>query len=252
MKVFVCRDPESLGEIAARTAAEAIRHSIDVKGMATIVLATGSSQFSTLAHLVAEPGISWDRVTMFHLDEYLGLSENHPASFRKYLRERFISKVPVKTCHLINGEANGQSECERLNRLISGLEVDVALIGIGENGHLAFNDPPADFETELPYIIVHLDDQCRKQQVGEGWFRLLADVPQQAVSMSINQILKSKVIVCSVPDERKADAVRNCLEQEVNNRFPATILRHHPKCFLYLDPYSASKLAHDSDRKAHA
>ena len=244
MQIIVAEDGNSLGRLAGKKAADLISHAIDKNGSANIILATGSSQFATLSELVANKDIDWSLVTMFHLDEYLGLSEDHPASFRKYLKERFISRVPIKNYYLINGDASaGDAECQRLNKIIARVGIDVALIGIGENGHLAFNDPPADFHTEKPYIVVALDEACRMQQVGEGWFSSIDDVPHEAISMSILQILKSKNIICSVPDERKAVAVKNCIESEIDNRFPATILRSHHACFLYLDPQSASKLS---------
>ena len=237
---MVSENAKDLGRAAGRKAAALIRIALQERNAATIILATGTSQFETLYQLINESQIDWDKVTMFHLDEYLGLPQTHPASFRKYLKERFISHVPIQEYHLINGEADGNQECERLSRLILENPVDVALVGIGENGHLAFNDPPADFETEKPYIIVDLDEPCRKQQLGEGWFKSMAEVPRQAISMSIKQIMKSKYIVCSVPDERKALAVKNSIEQKVDNLFPASILQRHPHCFLFLDKASAS------------
>lgn len=244
MHTTISEDSKTLGTIAGKKAASLIRDALAEKDAATIILATGTSQFETLRQLVNEQDIDWKKVTMFHLDEYVGLSEKHPASFRKYLRERFIDQVPIKKYYLINGEAESSEECSRLNALISKHIVDVALVGIGENGHLAFNDPPADFKTESPYIIVKLDEMCRKQQLGEGWFRRLEDVPQQAISMSVRQIMKAKNLVCSVPDERKAAAVKNTLEQPVSNLYPASILQQHSNCFLFLDKASASKLSH--------
>lgn len=243
MDISVSEDAKSLGKLSGQKAGELIRAALAEKGAAVIILATGTSQFNTLTQLIAEPGIDWGKVTMFHLDEYLGIPDTHPASFRKYLKERFVSKVPIGKYYLVNGENNGDAECVRLTDLISKNPVDVALVGIGENGHLAFNDPPADFETERPYIVVDLDEMCRRQQLGEGWFKSLEEVPRQAISMSIRQIMKSKTIICSVPDERKATAVRNCLEEEVNNMFPASILQQHSRCFLFLDKQSASKLS---------
>src|SRR6478736_4925746 len=196
--------------------------------------ATGTSEFEILNQLIAEEDIDWSKVTMFHLDEYIGLPITHPASFRKYLQERFISKVPgLKAAHLINGETNPQQECERLGQLIMQHPIDVALLGIGENGHLAFNDPPADFKTAAPYIIVELDEACRRQQMGEGWFKTLDEVPLKAISMSVRQIMKSKYIICSVPDRRKAIAVKNCLKHEVSNLYPASILQAHENCIVY-------------------
>ena len=243
MHINVSKDSKALGILAGKKAADLIRAALEEKGLSTIILATGTSQFETLQQLIQEPQIDWTRVTMFHLDEYIGLSDKHPASFRKYLKERFIKHVPIKSYHLINGETDSPAECVRLRKLILNTEVDVALVGIGENGHLAFNDPPADFETEEPYIIVELDDLCRRQQLGEGWFQSLEDVPRRAISMSVNQIMKAKDIVCSVPDKRKAQAVRNTIEQKIDNRFPASILQRHPNCFLFLDEASASQLS---------
>ena len=243
MHINVSKDSKALGILAGKKAADLIRAALEEKGLSTIILATGTSQFETLQQLIQEPQIDWTRVTMFHLDEYIGLSDRHPASFRKYLKERFIKHVPIKSYYLINGETDSPAECVRLRKLILNTEVDVALVGIGENGHLAFNDPPADFETEEPYIIVELDDLCRRQQLGEGWFQSLEDVPRRAISMSVNQIMKAKHIVCSVPDKRKAQAVRNTIEQEIDNSFPASILQRHPNCFLFLDEASASQLS---------
>lgn len=243
MQIKIYESTTELGQAAGKEAAQFIRNAIATNGTATIILATGTSQFETLQQLVSEE-IDWSKVTMFHLDEYIGLPESHPASFRNYLKERFVSKVPaLKAVHLINGEADAEETYMRLNALISHQPVDVALVGIGENGHLAFNDPPADFETKQPYLIVELDEQCRKQQLGEGWFPSLADVPRQAISMSIRQIMKSEHIVCSVPDSRKAIAVRNCLEGTITNLHPASILQSHESCTIYLDESSASLLS---------
>jgi glucosamine-6-phosphate deaminase len=243
MHIIVSENVKTLGMLAGQKAGELIRAALWKKGSADIILATGTSQFETLLHLVNEPDVDWNNVTMFHLDEYLGLPETHPASFRKYLRERFVRQVPLKEYHLINGEAEGRNECRRLNALIRSHTIDVALVGIGENGHLAFNDPPADFQTDDAFIMVELDEPCRKQQLGEGWFNTLEEVPRQAISMSIRQIMKSKHIICSVPDERKAVAVKNSVERKVSNLFPASILQQHPDCFLFLDHASASKLS---------
>lgn len=244
MDTNISSDAEELGKVAGAAAAQLIRKAIAENGSANIILATGTSQFQTLKQLVSEPGIDWSKVVMFHLDEYIGLSITHSASFRKYLEERFISKVPdLKAAYLINGETDPKEECERLGQLISKHPVDVALVGVGENGHLAFNDPPADFETEQPYLIVDLDEPCRKQQLGEGWFKSIEEVPHQAISMSVKQIMKSKNIICSVPDKRKATALKNTLEQKVSNLYPASILQSHPDCTLYLDKASASQLS---------
>lgn len=244
MNIQIFDSKKELGRQSAADAAEKIRFAISEKGEAHIILATGASQFETLGNLVEEPGIDWSKVTMFHLDEYVDLPETHPASFRKYLKERFEFKVPdLKEAHYIQGDSdNPEHECKRLNKIISKIEIDVALVGIGENGHLAFNDPPADFETDDPYIVVKLDEACRKQQMGEGWFDSVEDVPKKAISMSIKQIMKSKSIVCSVPDQRKAEAVRNCMEGEITNLHPASILQAHRNCTVYLDEESASML----------
>ncbi len=236
--------PQSLGEAAGNLAALKIEATLNEYHEANIILATGASQFQTLNTLVNYDIIDWTKVTVFHLDEYIGIGENHPASFRLYLKQRFLDKVgTVKDFHFINGNAeNPKDECERLGRLIKSLDIHVALVGIGENGHLAFNDPPADFETEDPYIIADLDEKCRMQQVGEGWFDTMDDVPTQAISMSIKQIMKSKSIICSVPDERKANAVRECVVGEVTNLHPASILQNHGDCTIFLDKRSAQMI----------
>lgn len=244
MKVVITQSANELGNEAAGYAATLIRDVIQEKGSVNIILATGTSQFETLNALVEAKDIDWSKVTMFHLDEYIGLPLSHPASFRKYLQERFISKVsPLKAVHLINGEGDIGLEVGKLSTIISQHPIDVALVGIGENGHLAFNDPPADFEIEMPYLVVNLDEPCRKQQMGEGWFSTLDEVPLQAISMSVRQIMKSGHIICSVPDERKALAVKNSLTQEVSNLYPASILQQHPNCTFYLDKSSASLLS---------
>ncbi|MBK5279926.1 MAG: glucosamine-6-phosphate deaminase [Bacteroidia bacterium] len=244
MNIHVLQSPHKLGNAAGVAAAALIQKAISSKGQANIILATGASQFETLNQLIAVRDIDWSKVVMFHLDEYIGLPITHGASFRKYLKERFLSKVgELKAVHLINGEADSRSECKRLGDLISKQPIDVALVGIGENGHLAFNDPPADFETEEPYIVVELDEACRKQQLGEGWFNSLGEVPGSAISMSVKQILKSANIICSVPDQRKAMAVKNSIGNQVSNLFPATSLQLHPNCNCFLDNASASLLS---------
>ncbi len=244
MRTHIENDPAALGRKAGKEAGELIAKAIHEKNGANIILATGTSQFETLNRLVLDKDIDWSKVTMFHLDEYIGLPDTHPASFRKYLKERFLAKVPpLRAVHLINGETNPEAECVWLGDLITQHPIDVALVGIGENGHLAFNDPPADFDTDEPYIVVNLDAACRRQQYGEGWFGSIDEVPHQAISMSIRQILKSRHIICSVPDARKAEAVKNCVESTVSNLFPASILQTHPDCTLYLDQASAARLA---------
>ncbi|MGZ8558613.1 MAG: glucosamine-6-phosphate deaminase [Chitinophagaceae bacterium] len=244
MNIIIAQDSFELGKAAGAAAAQLIREAIAINGSANIILATGTSQFETLNQLVSEKSIEWSKVTMFHLDEYIGLSITHPASFRKYLQERVLSKLPaLKNSFLINGEADPEMECSRIGNLITQHPIDVALVGIGENGHLAFNDPPADFETEQPFIVVALDEECRRQQLGEGWFKTMEEVPPYAISMSVKQILKSKHIICSVPGSRKAMAVKNTLEQPVSNLYPASILQRHPNCVFYLDKSSVALLS---------
>jgi glucosamine-6-phosphate deaminase len=240
MEIVITENKLELGKKAAQKGAELIRKSIAEKGEANIIVATGASQFEMLSELVKEE-IDWNVVTGFHLDEYIGIEETHPASFRKYLKERFVSLVPLKEFHYVNGN-EAEKECKRLGEIISRHPIDVAFVGIGENGHLAFNDPPADFETEEPYIVVNLDDDCRRQQLGEGWFPTFDDVPRQAISMSIRQILKSKHIVCSVPDERKAVAVKNTVKSIISPAVPASVLQKHPNAILLLDKDSASQI----------
>src|SRR4026209_472544 len=209
VNVEIFETKRQLGETAARDAAALIKEAIASRGIAYVIAATGMSQFEFLDALILHD-IDWQRVEFCHLDEYVGLSEKHPASFRRYLTERIINRVHPKTFHLIDGEAaDPQAECRRVGELISRHTIDVAFVGIGENGHLAFNDPPADFETEEPYLVVQLDDAWRRQQLGEGWFPTFDDVPKQALSMSVRQIMKSRSIICTVPDDRKAEAVRN-------------------------------------------
>lgn len=244
LQIEIHDNKPALGKAAAAFAAEGLRSALAQRGEARLILATGASQFEFLAHLLGEVGIDWRRVACFHLDEYAGLPESHPASFRRYLKERFAANVPdLGAFHYIDGEAPDlQAECERVGALIRSAPVDVACVGIGENGHLAFNDPPADFEIDRPYIVVELDEACRKQQLGEGWFPTLADVPQRAISMSIRQIMLSRRIVCAVPDARKAKAVQACLSAAVSPMAPASILQQHPDCRVFLDRDSAALL----------
>lgn len=252
MRVHVYGDRAEMATAAALRATECIREAIAQRGAATIVLATGASQFEMLAHLVTQ-SIAWPQVTAFHLDEYIGLPESHPASFRRYLRERFVEQVQtLGVFHYIIGDASDPSaECARLGSLIEGQRIDLACIGIGENGHLAFNDPPADFETRVPYLVVALDDACRRQQLGEGWFPTLNDVPTQAISMSISQVLRAERIVCTVPDQRKAVAVKAAIEGPVTPWVPSSILQRHRACDMYLDESSASLLMGCEDGASH-
>ncbi len=242
MEITISRTKDELGKVAARQGAMLIRKAIAERGEANIIVATGASQFEMLNSLIKED-IDWTKVTGFHLDEYIDIPLTHPASFRKYLKERFVNKVPIKEFNYVDGDVSDPlSECERLGELISQKPIDVAFIGIGENGHLAFNDPPADFKTKTPYLVVTLDEVCRKQQLGEGWFPTFDDVPKKAISMSINQIMQSASIICSVPDERKAKAVEGSVESEVTNMIPGSILQNHPATWLFLDEGSASLL----------
>ena len=246
MEIIIEPDRAALGQRVAREGAEIIREAIAARGEARIIVATGASQFEVLEQLAAQRDIDWSRVTGFHLDEYIGLPITHAASFRRYLWERFVSKLPLplRAFHFIDGEIEDvDAECERLSGLLSGREIDVSFIGIGENAHIAFNDPPADFETEQPYIVVNLDEACRRQQLGEGWFPTFEDVPERAISMSVRQIMKSSKILCTVPDSQKAAAVRATVEDEVSPDIPASILREHPECTLYLDEASAAQLS---------
>jgi glucosamine-6-phosphate deaminase len=240
---FIIKDKISdLGKEAGIRAAQTIREALDKNDQANIILATGTSQFGILNQLRQEK-IDWHRVTLFHLDEYIGLPETSPASFRKYLKERFIQYIsPLKAIHLINGEREPVQECKRLAGLIGQVSIDLALVGIGENGHLGFNDPPADFDTPEPFIVVQLDDKCRRQQLGEGWFKSIQEVPLHAITMSVRQIMKSGQIICSVPDSRKAEAVRDCFNNSVSSRHPASILQEHDNCYCYLDNFSSALL----------
>jgi len=242
MEIKVFDTKSELGQAAARDAAKIINQAIDERGMAYVIAATGASQFEFLDALALEE-IDWTKVVFFHLDEYVGLPESHPASFRRYLKERLVNRIHPQTFHFLNGEADDvHEECRRVGDLIAQQTIDVAFVGIGENGHLAFNDPPADFDTEEPYLVVDLDDACRQQQVGEGWFKSIAEVPARAISMSIKQILKSRNILCIVPDQRKAEAVRATVELAVSSLRPASILQQHERVTLYLDHHSSSLL----------
>lgn len=244
MRVNVSDTKKELGLRAASDGAERIRQALAARGAANIILATGASQFEMLGELVKSDEIDWTKVTCFHLDEYARMPASHPASFRKYLQERLVDRLPQPPhmFHYINAETDCAAECRRLGDLIRQQPIDVAFIGIGENGHLAFNDPPADFTTDEPYLVVELDEACRRQQLGEGWFPTLADVPTQAISMSIQQIMKSGAIVCSVPDQRKAKAVRDAVEGPVTPAVPASKLQQHGHATIYLDRPAASLL----------
>jgi glucosamine-6-phosphate deaminase len=229
-----------MSRAAAEQAAQIIRNAIAERGHARIVVATGVSQLDFLESLAAAAGIAWENVEMFHLDEYVGIGPDHPASFRRFLLDRLINKAGITRYHLLDGEHDAERVADEVGRELAAAPVDVAFVGIGENGHLAFNDPPADFETEEPYLVVELDEACRRQQLGEGWFPTFDDVPRRAVSMSIRQILKAREILCIVPDARKARAVRDCLAGAVNPFFPASALQRHSKTIVFLDRDSAA------------
>ncbi len=235
-------DKKEMARVAADQAASILRDTIQKQGKARLIAATGAAQFEFLEALTTLPAIDWKRVEMFHLDEYIGLPETHPASFCRFLKERLIQKTGMVHYHLLNGDEDPAEVIRRTGEALQSEPIDVAFVGIGENGHLAFNDPPADFETEEPYIIVTLDEPCRRQLLGEGWFDSLADVPRRAISMSVRQILKTKQILCIVPDARKANAVKACFDGEISPLAPASILRTHPNTTVYLDKNSAALL----------
>jgi glucosamine-6-phosphate deaminase len=245
MEKYIYTTKEEMAAAAAGSAAQAIRDAIRDRDQANIILPSGASQIEMLQHLVASEDIDWLKVVMFHLDEYLGFGPGHPASFRKYLQERVVDKVgPLRATYFIQGEAEDPAaECRRVGAILQAHPIDVACIGIGENGHLAFNDPPADFETQEPFLVVQLDERDRRQQFGEGWFETFEQVPSRAISMSIPQILKSKQLIVTVPDSRKAEAVRNALEGPLTPQCPSSILRRHRNCLLFLDEPAAALLS---------
>jgi glucosamine-6-phosphate deaminase len=242
MHVRVFSDRQSLARAAAQAAAEHIRSAIAAAGQARIVAATGVSQVAFLESLTKTRDLDWSKVEMFHLDEYVGIPADHPASFRKYLRERLIEPAGLKRFHLLDADRDPVEVCRSVGYELAARPVDVAFVGIGENGHLAFNDPPADFDTEEPYLVVSLDEACRRQQVGEGWFKTVDDVPRRAITMSIRQILKARAIIAVVPEARKAEAVRRCFEGDISPDAPASILRTHADTTLFLDRESSALL----------
>jgi glucosamine-6-phosphate deaminase len=240
-RIEILPSKPALGAAAAERAATLLREAVASRGRAHVIAATGASQFEFLDALAQAPRIDWAKAVFFHLDEYVALPESHPASFRRYLKERIVERVHPGAFHFIDGEAaDPEAECRRVGAILATHPIDLAFVGVGENGHLAFNDPPADFEEEAPYIVVKLDEACRRQQLGEGWFARLEDVPRRAISMSIRQILKSQQILCIVPDARKARAVHECFDMEVSLLRPASILQRHPRTTLFLDPDSAA------------
>ncbi|HTP70494.1 MAG TPA: glucosamine-6-phosphate deaminase [Dongiaceae bacterium] len=243
MRIRVLEDRKALGKAAAEQGAAAIQRAITEKGKARIIGASAASQFEFLEELTNTPGIDWKKVELFHLDEYIGLPKTHPASFCKFLQDRLISKTGIVNYHFLDGEENVGDVIRRTNAAISESPIDVAFVGIGENGHLAFNDPPADFETEEPFLVVNLDQTCRQQQVGEGWFPKIEAVPTQAISMSVKQVLKSKEILAIVPGPKKAEAIKKCFDGPISPMAPSSILRAHAQATIYLDRESAAKLS---------
>ena len=239
MIIHVYRTPEEMGNEAARLIAEKLNAAIAQKGEARLLLSTGASQFEMMDALIHMP-VDFAKVTMFHMDEYVALPVTHIASFRKYLQERFVDKVPLKEAVFVNGEGDVEANIAAITARIKEAPIDVGVIGIGENGHIAFNDPPADFDTEASYKVVNLDERCKRQQVGEGWFATVDDVPKQAISMTVKQIMACDSIVSVVPHAVKAEAVKNTLERDVTNLVPATIMKTHPDFNLFLDSESAA------------
>lgn len=242
LQIKILADKYSLGRAAADHAAVSLQRAIRQHGAARLIAATGASQFEFLDALTSAREIDWERVEVFHLDEYIGIPATHPASFRRYLFERLISRTGITRYHFLDGDGNAMASIDKIGKELQRMPIDLAFVGIGENSHLAFNDPPADFETDDPYLIVDLDQACRQQQVNEGWFVNVRDVPKQAISMSVRQILRSKEIIVVVPDERKAQAVKNSLEGALSPMTPASILRTHPNVNIYLDKDSAALL----------
>ena len=244
MLLRVFKDKIAVGRAAADQGATAIRRALAERGRARIIAASAASQLQFLDALTKAPGIDWSQVEVFHLDEYIGLPASHPASFRYYLMEHLVKKTGIVHFHGIDGDAaDPAAEAREVGRQLASAPIDIAFLGIGENGHIAFNDPPADFNTEEPYIIVNLDEACRRQQVGEGWFADMSQVPRQAISMSARQILKATELLATVPDQRKAQAVKACMEGEISPMAPASILRRHSNATVYLDTNSASLLS---------
>jgi glucosamine-6-phosphate deaminase len=242
LKVF--NDRTVLGRAAAEQASAAIGLAIAERGQARIIAATAASQLEFLDALTSTPGIDWRNVEVFHLDEYIGLPVSHPGSFRKMLLQQLVQKTGIVNYHLLDGDAADPLEVvRRVGEQLASAPVDVAFLGIGENAHIAFNDPPADFETVEPYIIVDLDEACRQQQVGEAWFADISQVPKRAISMSARQILKANEILAVVPGPRKAQAVKASVEGAISPIAPASILRTHPNATVYLDKPSASLLS---------
>jgi glucosamine-6-phosphate deaminase len=241
--MILSENDKILGKKAAEHIASSLNQAIEKKGSARVIFSTGASQFTMFENLF-ESDIDWTKIEFFHLDEYIGIDENHPASFIKYLKERFIGKLKtnLKKVHFVDTSVGAEAIMEQLAKEITAAPVDLGVIGIGENAHIAFNDPPADFDCEDPFKIVTLDEGCRRQQHGEGWFKTLEDVPETAVTMTVKQIMKCEQIISVVPYKVKAKAVHDTLNSELTNMIPATILKNHPNWTLYLDSESASMI----------
>jgi glucosamine-6-phosphate deaminase len=244
LRVRVFPDPRALAAAAAADASAHLRDAIAARGVAHAMFATGNSQFEFLDALVLDDTIDWTSVIGFHMDEYVGIGANHPASFRRYLRERLVERVPFAAFHFLEGDAvDVDAECERYSTLLRDHPLDLCCLGIGENGHLAFNDPPvADFDDPLDVKVVELDEACRRQQVGEGHFPDIPTVPTHAITVTIPALLRASTVLAIVPEARKAEPVRRTLEGPISTACPATILRRQRHATLYLDVDSASGL----------
>ncbi|HEV2351591.1 MAG TPA: glucosamine-6-phosphate deaminase [Terriglobia bacterium] len=244
LKVKVYRSTGEMGRAAAEHAAGRMIALAGGMDSLAMIFATGASQLAMLSALTAAPDLPWNKVVGFHMDEYLGISENHPASFRRYLRENLTRRVPMREFHGIDGTpAQAEQTCRTYAELLRSHAPRVCLLGIGENGHLAFNDPAeADFNDPLDIKIVALDDVCRQQQHSEGWFSSLAEVPQRAITLTIPTLFRVPELILSVPGPRKAHIVKRTLEESISTACPATILRTHPNATVYLDRDSAAEL----------
>lgn len=240
--VRVFQSKTGLAHAAAEHAADSLKRLLRDFTTVRLLAATGASQLEFLSALTKEPGVDWTRVELFHLDEYVGIGHDHPASFARYIKERIIDPLGIVKFHLLDGLRDPYEMADEMSDELASAPVQLAFCGIGENGHLAFNDPPADFEATDPYIVVDLDEACRRQQAGEGWFSSLDEVPKRAISISILWLLKSAEILCVVPDRRKAKAVKACLEGPLSPLAPASILRVHPNAHIFLDVESAELL----------
>ena len=242
MKVKLYETTAAMGEAAAEQAAEVLKQAIAKNGSARLLLSTGASQFAFFEAFVKKD-VDWKKVEMFHLDEYVGISKNHPASFNRYLRERFIDKVHPGKYHLIDGEKDPEATIKEITELLDRKQVDLGLIGIGENAHIAFNDPPADFADKRAYKVVDLADRCLQQQIGEGWFKTKEECYKQAISMTCDRIMQCKTIISVVPYAVKAEAIYATLTSPLSENVPATLLKNHADTTVYIDKDSASMLS---------